>query len=243
MLMTKLIENVGKFAKHTTEANNAILKAIPSWVYEEDMQNEIIGNKDLPKIMEEMFRKIFPKVETIKSAITNEVKETSHLRLISGGKNPKISACTGGPRASLAYASKSFPAHLDNDFKNWKLDTAQPATLETEAEVWEMHAKDGTFKEIFNSFNVDLKKLKFDSQEQIEKFCLENSSWLRTDGCGTFFLFEEEVEKKKEFFVADVYFSDDGRLLLNVDRLSYYSVWCASGRHRFVVPATFRLNS
>lgn len=58
MLMKK-IENVGKFAKHTTEAHNALLKAIPSWVYEKNMQYGIIGNKNLPNIMEDVFRKIY----------------------------------------------------------------------------------------------------------------------------------------------------------------------------------------
>lgn len=238
--MLKQIENVGKFAKHTTETNSAILKAIPAWVYEEDMQKGIIGNKDLPKIMEEMFRKIFQKTETIKSS---KVNETSHLRLISGGNNPKISACTGGLRTSLAYADQIFTGYLDNDFKNWKLDTTQPATLGVEAEVYEMHAKDGTFKEIFNSFKTDIKNLKWSSQEQIEKFCIENPSWLRTDGCATFFLFEEEVNNKKEFFVACVDFNDGGRLELAVSRLSRGNVWSASGRRRVVVPATWRLVS
>ncbi|MFZ2205444.1 MAG: hypothetical protein WA057_04390 [Candidatus Magasanikiibacteriota bacterium] len=55
----KKIENVGKFAKHTTEAHNALLKAIPSWVYEKNMQYGIIGNKNLPNIMEDVFRKIY----------------------------------------------------------------------------------------------------------------------------------------------------------------------------------------
>jgi hypothetical protein len=69
----KKIENAGKFAKQVTEAHSAILKAIPSFVYEEDMQNGIIGNKNLPKLMEEMFQKIYPKNEVGKSFTVGQI--------------------------------------------------------------------------------------------------------------------------------------------------------------------------
>lgn len=164
--------------------------------------------------------------------------ETSHLRLISADQQVKISACAGGPRASLAYAGKTFTGYLDGDFTAWKLDTKQPATEETSVSVYETHKADGTLKQIFSSFNKDLKTLCFQSQEQVETFAKENRQWLRTDGYGTLFLFTEKVDNnKEEFFVAYVRLGG-GELRVYVYRLSNDFVWGASHRRRIVVPAT-----
>ena len=54
-------ENAKRFS-HLREFENAVLKSIPSWVFDENLQDGVIGNKNLPKIMDESFRKIFPKV-------------------------------------------------------------------------------------------------------------------------------------------------------------------------------------
>lgn len=165
------------------------------------------------------------------------VTETSHLRLLSGGQEVVISACPGGPRASLAYAGKTFTGYVDSNFKNWKLDTEQPSTEATPVLVYEMH-KDGTFMDIYGSFNVNKEALAFKSQEQVEKFAIEHRAHLRTDGYGTLFLFTEEVNGKEEFFVADVHLGDRGQLEVSVGRFSYGYVWSASNQHRFVIPAT-----
>lgn len=168
---------------------------------------------------------------------------TPHLRLISGNQNLTIGTCKGGPRASLAYADKTFTGYVDGDFKNWKLDNKQPATEETPVLVYEMHDQDGNFQTIYNSLGVDKKALAFKSQEQVEKFVSEHCLWLRTDGYGTFFLFTEVVDNKEEFFVARVGFDVDGRLKVHVCRLSDDYVCPAGYRLRFVLPATRNLEA
>lgn len=171
------------------------------------------------------------------------VTETSHLRLFSGGQEVMISACVGGTRASLAYADKTFTGYMDGDFKNWEIDTEQPATEAMLVLVYELH-KDGNLMDIYNSFNVHKETLAFRSQEQVEKFVIENCTWLQTGGGGTFFLFTEEVKGKEEFFVASVEFDGDSRRLkVRVDGLWYGYVWAARLRHRFAVSATGLLST
>ena len=92
------------------------------------------------------------------------IQQTSHLRLISGDHNLIISACAGGPNTSLAHAGKIFTGYVDNNFKIWKLDTEQPETKATPVLVYELH-KNGTFLDIFGSFNTEKKALAFGSQE------------------------------------------------------------------------------
>jgi len=162
-------------------------------------------------------------------------RETSHLRLIT--PEPLIiSACAGGP-TSLANTKKTFTGYVDSRFKDWKLDTEQPSTQATSVLVYKLH-KDGTFMDVYSSFNVNKAALAFGSQEQVEKFAIEHRALLRTDGYVTFFLFTEEVNDKKKFFVALVSFDSGGRLWVDVSRLSSGGVWGAGGQHRFVVPAT-----
>src|SRR3989344_1797027 len=175
---------------------------------------------------------IFFPHEVLAETVVNNISETPYLRHISAGKNPTISACVGGQRASLAHANKTFSGYLDGDFKNWNLDTAQPVTKEIEAEVWEMHAKYGTLNDIFTSFGTNLQNIKFDSQEQVEKFCADNKSWLQIGGNGTFFLFSEKIDGKEQYFVAFAYFFDDGLLECSVSGLSRDFVYRAMHRHR-----------
>lgn len=164
------------------------------------------------------------------------ITETPYLRLISGGQDLVISACTGGPRASLVFADKTFTGYVA-DFKNRKLDTKQPATEATPVLVYEMWNQDGTFEQIYNLLSTDTKALAFQSQEQVERFAIEHRSWLRTNGNATFFLFTEMVDKKEQFFVAYVAIDGD-HLRVGVFRFSRSCVWSAGGQHRFVFPAT-----
>jgi hypothetical protein len=77
----------------------------------------------------------------------------------------------------------------------------------------------------------DLNKLVM-TQSQIIQFVQKHRKWLRTDGYATFFLFKVG----DEFFVADVFFNDDGRLEVYVYRFSDDDVWRAEVRHRIVIP-------
>jgi len=159
-----------------------------------------------------------------------------YLRLISGSETVTISACKGGKKANIYNAKKTFPGYIDSDFKGYGINLLQPATDKIEVDVHEMYNKDADFKTLFGSLSSDLKSLAFESQEQIEKFCLENKQWLRTDGYGTFFLFTEEVDGEEKFFVAYVFF-DSGELWVDVFHLSCDCVWSAGDALRIVVPA------
>ena len=76
--------------------------------------------------------------------IPGKMTKTSHLNLVSGEKNCKIPACTGGSKASLRYAHKTFQEGIDVRFEEYKLDTVQPATAEIEAEVGKWAKETGT---------------------------------------------------------------------------------------------------
>ncbi|MFT5359642.1 MAG: hypothetical protein ACI88L_000102 [Candidatus Paceibacteria bacterium] len=165
-----------------------------------------------------------------------------YLRLISGGQTVSIPACKGGENTNIYNAKKTFPGYIDSDFKGYGTNLPQPATEKTNVSVYEMYNKDADFKTLFGSLSSDLKSLAFESQEQIEEFCLENKKWLRTDGYGTFFLFTEEAEGEEKFFVADVDFGSS-ELEVVVFHLSSDDVWDASNAHRIVTPATKHLEA
>jgi hypothetical protein len=169
-------------------------------------------------------------------------KSNPYLRLISGGETVTISACKGGEKANIYNAKKTFPGCIDSNFKGYGINLPQPATTKADVVVYEMYNKNADFKTLFGSLSSDLKSLAFESQEQIEKFCLENKQWLRTDGYGTFFLFTETVDGEEKFFVALVRFYS-GELKVFVARLSYGFVWGASSARRIAVPATKTLDT
>lgn len=149
------------------------------------------------------------------------------LELISDGETLFIDAVNG--KEILADASDVF-AYRDPDLKNWGADEKGLATESTPVRVYEM-AKDATFLQMFGSLNADVKKLCL-TQHQIKNFVKRHRNWLRTDGYGTFFLFES----RSHFFFAHVYvYSGDG-LDVYVDRFECSSVWDAEHRHRVVVP-------
>lgn len=139
----------------------------------------------------------------LKQSRITELTGNPYINLVSTEHNVIISECLGGIKASLAYAQKIFSGFLDSNFKKWNLDTAQPATEKIDVEVWEISSRYGDYSEIYNAFNVELKNLKFNSQEQIEKFVYENwGKWLRPEGYALLFLFSEIINNKEEFFVV-----------------------------------------
>lgn len=149
------------------------------------------------------------------------------LRLLSASETIPIAPCTG--LETLAQAKKTFPSGIDSDFKNWKLDVSAEATEETQVQVHEM-VKDATFAQMFGSLGNDLDKLCM-TQHQIKTFCEQHSTWLRTEGYGTFFLFKVE----DQFFVAYVNVYSDG-LYVRVRRFGDDRVWSAEYQHRLVSP-------
>lgn len=149
----------------------------------------------------------------------------NYLRRLTG--EPLIIDAVDG-REILADASDVF-AYIDSDFRNWGADESGPATGKTPSIVYEM-MKDGAYAELFGSLRRDIRKLCL-TQAQIKCFVKKHRSWLRTDGYGTFFLFQS----KGEFFVADVRVYPDG-LTVRVYRFELSSLWSAGDRPRLVAP-------
>lgn len=141
-------------------------------------------------------------------------------------KNLKIRSCSNDTIAQ----SKGVFLYIDSDFKNWNLDTISPETKEINAAVLEMD-KDANLKDMFGSISKNTDAMCM-TQAQILRFIQDHKDQLKTDGYSTFFLFKEN----DEFFVARVYFDDDGRLGVGVFRLSLDYVWGAEYRRRIVVP-------
>lgn len=154
--------------------------------------------------------------------------QSQFLKLISGGVSLTVDAVDG--TEILADAKDVFPGGIDSDFINWGADEPGRSTSETPVDVYEM-TKDSTYSQMFGSLSADVRKLCF-TQAQIKNFAKKNYEWFRTDGYGTFFLFES----KGHFFVAYVYVYSDDRLHVHVNLFEPSRVWLAEHRHRLVVP-------
>jgi len=191
--------------------------------------------KELGGSIEDIHRLVTPEGAGTLSEIARIIIEAggktkeSFLRLISGEETITIDATDG--TEVLADADDVF-AYVDSDFKNWGANETGGATKEALVEVHEM-TKDATFSQMFTSLSRsdDVTKLCL-TQGQIKSFVKNNRKWIRTDGYGTFFLFQS----KGEIFVARVYCSSDGALYVNAGRFEYSDVWGADYCHRIVVP-------
>lgn len=185
--------------------------------------------------MENIYRLALPEgnatLEEVARIIANGTvrMQSKFLRLISGGETLIIDECDG---AEVLVDAKDIFDIIDSDLKSWGADEKGSATKKTSVQVYEM-VKDGKYAQLFGSLSLDfdLDRLCL-TQHQIKKFVQSHRRWLRSDGCGTFFLFKS----KGHFFVAGVGINSVGELWVDVDRLGDGSVWDADGRLRFVVP-------
>jgi hypothetical protein len=136
-------------------------------------------------------------------------------------KNIKIPSIE---KDSLIKDSKLFK-WIDSDFENY--GTSETYDKNVKAKTFEVREieEDGTFKQIFND-----PENQWMTQGQVLQFIENNKEKLSPD-CYTFFLFKS----CDKFFVADVFFNDDGSLKVSVDRFEDGSVWLGS-RHRMVFP-------
>ncbi len=160
--------------------------------------------------------------------------ETSHLRLI-GERTISVTKAGKGMDQNNKYPFD----WVDINFDNWDAQTISVPTTITKALVYEQ-MKDGTFAEIFGSFNTDLDLLEFKTHEQIKDFVEKNPGLLHPKGYNTFSFFRN---KKGERFVAIVSCDSDGDLDVNVNRFSRDLVWIAEYALRFVILATKNLES
>jgi hypothetical protein len=120
---------------------------------------------------------------------------------------------TSPDKVFKGYLSDSFP----NKTENFKSRTFEVSEID----------KDGTFKDFFSESEKQVMTI-----GEITEFCKNHKSDLRQDGWYTFFLFKED----DNFFVADVFVDDDGRLDVYVRPLEFGRVWSARSQHRVVVP-------
>ncbi|EKE20700.1 MAG: hypothetical protein ACD_7C00503G0018 [uncultured bacterium] len=169
------------------------------------------------------------KLESIARIVAEKAREVRNefLKFISGNETLTLDACDGAK--ILAEANDVFK-YIDSDLKSWGADQRGRATTETPAEVYEME-KDATFSQMFSSLTSDVRRLCL-TQNQIIGFAKKHRNRLRTDGYGTFFLFESNGE----IFVASVRFASDDLLRVGVGRFEYSDVWNAENCHRLVTP-------
>lgn len=155
--------------------------------------------------------------------------ETSHLRLIG---ETTISATKAG--IGMKQENQTLFNSVDPDFDNWDAQTVSKDTEEAKAYVYDQ-MQNGTYAEIFGSFNKNLDLLEFETHEQIKDFVKNSPELLHPKGWYTHFLYKNKSGKR---FVADVDRSSDGDLSVFVNRFSCGSVWSADFADRFVILAT-----
>jgi hypothetical protein len=156
-------------------------------------------------------------------------QETSHLRLIG---ETTISATKAGP--GMKQENQTLFCSVDPDFDNWDAQTVSKDAEEAKAFVYEQ-MQNGTYAQIFGSFNKNLDLLEFETHEQIKDFVKNSPELLHPKGYSTHFIFRN---KKGERFVANVFRDSDGGLDVSVFRFSYDFVWDAEYAYRFVFLAT-----
>jgi hypothetical protein len=204
------------------EVAGIVMKAIASGakkgnIDSDGVQEKIVGN---PGVLFDFFENLF-------SGNKKENKPVSISKLLSAGETLKIEKLDG--KRFIGGAKQVFKSYIDGDFKGWDLNKTAEATEEISVQVHELIG-DAIFAKMFTSLTGDLDKLCL-TQDQIISFCEKYPSWLRQEGCATFFLFK----MNGEYFVAYVFVFSDG-LYVYVHHLGYDRVWDGECRHRVVVP-------
>ena len=161
-------------------------------------------------------------------------QETSHLKLID---SVTLNACEAGP--GISPENKGPFTYVDSDFDRLGAHTVSKPTDAVQAYVYEQ-TKDGTYAEIYGSFDTDLDLLQFETEEQIKEFVKSHRHLLHPKGWATHFMFRNKAGKR---FVAYVSWDAGGDLGVYVSRFSYSSEWYASSAYRFVVLATRSLRT
>lgn len=184
------------------------------------LRNDIISIEELEKflLLPTSDRRNLFGMSTISEAILKNISSPDVL---------KLDPCDG--KQTIADSKNVFSS-IDSDFKGYGANTKGVATKETLVDVLEME-KDATIAQMFGSLASDLNTLCL-TQSQILNFIAKHRNMLRTEGYGTLFLFKSG----ENFFVAGVYFYDDGSLEVYVYRFELDYVWRASDRYRVVVP-------
>lgn len=144
-------------------------------------------------------------------------------------KEEKIILPETNGRLNIKKSAGLFNVCLDCKFKYLNSNTHEKSSRETVLEVYELK-KDCTFKEMFNSFERNLKQL-YLTQHQIVMFYQKHKEFLHPKWL-TLFLFKEN----EKFFVASVHLKSGVTHVL-VDHFEDFIVWSASYRHRLVVSA------
>ncbi len=156
-------------------------------------------------------------------------QETSHLRLIG---ETTISATKAG--VGMKQENQTLFYSVDPGFDNWDAQTVSKDTEEAKAYVYEQ-MQNGTYADIFGSFNKNLDLLEFETHEQIKDFVKNSPELLHPKGYATHFLYKNKSGRR---FVAYVYRSSAGDLHVTVLEFSYGYVWDADDAYLFVLLAT-----
>jgi len=137
-------------------------------------------------------------------------------------------------REVLADASDVF-SQIDVDFRKWRTDKTGTAQDKISVVVYDAIEK-ASIIQFFNSLG-DNKKSFCLHQDQIKGFIRKHRRWLRTDGYGTFFLFQAEDSPYGNFFTAIVNFCSHSELRLSIRATNGCDgIWVINKNCRFVAP-------
>ncbi len=161
-------------------------------------------------------------------------QETPYLRLIGETSISATKASTG------INQNNKYPFDwLDSDFDKLDVQTVSKNTGEAEAFVYEQ-VQNGTYAQIFGSFNKNLDVLEFETHEQIKDFVKNSPELLHPKDYATHFLYKS---KSGERFVVRAYRNPDGDLNVYVGEFSSGFVWDAAHADRFVILVTKTLDT
>ncbi len=160
-------------------------------------------------------------------------RKTSHLRLIA---ETTISATKAGK--GINQGNKHPFDWIDSDFDNLDAQTVSKDTEEAKAFVYEQ-IQNGTYAQIFGSFNTNFDLLSFETHEQIKEFVATHPELLHPKGYATNFLYKNKSGKR---FVAYVQHLSLNELHVLVSEFSY-GLWDADDACRFVILATKNLDT
>ncbi|TSC56109.1 MAG: hypothetical protein G01um101418_476 [Parcubacteria group bacterium Gr01-1014_18] len=203
--------------------SSIIQRAVPQKMKEMSFQEAIVvlekGEKALEGILANAFDLMIPEKKDTKSQKISEFIEVIERGIV-------IPACDG---KKIILESREVFQRIDSCFEEWKLNQPSVATEKAKFCVGKL-VKDGTFDQIFASFNKD-KDCLCSTQAQIPEFVRGNRRLLSNPE-GLFFL----IKEKEKFFVVRVRGSSDGALFVNVYEFGYDLVWRGSSVHRFIFP-------
>ena len=132
---------------------------------------------------------------------------TTHLRRLKSGL---IVPATTGIRTFVTQRDM-FPGYFDEDFVGYETNVPSEATVPTLSNLYEV-TKEGDFRDLLGSFNLELEPLFWRSQDQILTWVDNHPQYIRPYEWPAFFPF---IIGKKRFVTSVSWYRSELRTILN----------------------------